>query len=759
MPGARDDVPGFPAPAALGAASEAPAGAEVDPAKPVIGDDGHPLVGGDVALGAVTYLTSVPLGSSELSFAIYRLPTWWGDELGEVTLDFSGSSGVFYVGITDYNSGCWRWQRVDPGGALSTCVLHAGTWAMRTEPPDGASFLAITAPPVSKVMFRSAHCNVTPHPPRSATAQDLGPCPVRFISFMSCAVCPPGGPDERLYAVCYDYTGPVFIAEIEPHGGACRTYPVPRDDHFVSLSTLGKDGKLYFALRESRVWFSFDPATKRFAELGKPDAPDFVFATCTAADGRIWGATYEGLALVYYDPAAGAFTTACPELDAQNSYPRASVEWHGRIYVGIGPERCGVKMFDPAAPAAPPVEILPETMRKPGWASVFLDRTGELLLYYLPVGGTQQRYAIDDSGNLTLTSSAADGLRLADGTAVRIEGNNEYVALSHPTGEERVYFDCDRSSTQVFKLGNGPDGYVYGGSYNCLHLFRLDPQSSKMWDLGNCSRTNGEVFSFACAGPKLYIMSYPQGNLSVYDTRLPYALDAQGMAGEGEDDNPRSLGKLGNFQHRGLATLVVPDGKVYMAMLADYGSTTGSLSVYDPQTGQFTINQPFPGEAVAGLALAGGKLWAVSTWSLFKWDCAGSKVAFSTKPVSAATGTNTRLAVDRNGMLIGVYNGTPSYLYAFDPVAWRTIATPELTIGVAFSMHHLTLACGPDGLVYGLTINGPGGNHLYVVDPVTFEPRTLWVDESGYVYDGFAFRGDEIYLARGSHVLRIRLKR
>jgi len=595
--------------------------------------------------------------------------------------------------------------------------------------------------------------------PVSATGEDLGPCPVRFISFMNSWVCPPGGPDERLYAACYDYTGPAFIAEIEPRTGACRSYPVPHADHFVSHSSLGRDGKLYFALRESLVWFSFDPATKQFTPLGKPQVPDWVYVTCAGADGRIWGATYNGLALVYYDPAAGSFTTACRRLDAKNTFPRASVEWHGRVYVGVGPERCGVVMFDPAAPAAPPVQILPEAMRKPGWATVFLDQTGGLVLYYLPVGGTEQHYSIDDSGNLTPTTSAKADLRLADGTRVYLTGNGEYVNLSDANGEKRVYFDCDRSSTQVFKLGNGPDGFVYGSTYNDPHLFRLDLQSGKMTDLGNFSRGTGDICSFASVGPLLYAASYPRGNLCVYDTRLPFALDAQGMAGTAADANPRSLGEVGHFQHRPLSCVEGPDGRLYIATLADYGSTTGALTAYDPKTGAFDMRQPFPGEAITGLAVVGSELWATSTHSLFEWDCAGAQVAFSTKPVSAAAGTNTRLAVDGNGVLIGVYNGTPSYLYAFDPASRRTLATYKLTVGQAPNMHHLSLARGPDGLVYGLTMDGPGGSYLYVVDPATYEPRSLWMDASGYVYDGFAFRGDEIYLARGAHVLRISLKR
>jgi streptogramin lyase len=753
------------APGRLGSA--APLGDLICAGQPARDALGTLLAGGDVQFGDTALLISDAGAKRCPAWAVYRLPTYWGDELSSLTVDLTGSTGEVYVGVSDYGAGKWRWERLAPGEGHGLVTIPLGPWAMRATPPDGASFAAVVACNGGVAQFQGGLCETQARPPLSATATDLGPCPVRHLGFVGASVYPPDGTEQRLYAACYDYAGPAFVVEVDPFRGTSRAFAAPTADHMTSRSVMGADHRLYFAMRESGTWFSFDPETETFKDLGKPDAPGWIYSLCAGADGRIWGASYGTLALTSYDSYEERFTTEWPELDTENTFPRDLASWHGRIFAGLGPERASVVVFDPAAPSQPQ-QFLPEAMRKPGWAEIYVDAaSGDLLLDYSPAGEPSQYFRITDE--LALESVADLSARLdwleqscpmlADGEMVWLAGDNQYVIRFEPAGEQRVYFDCERSSTLVFKLWGTPEGSVFGATFNCPHLFQLDPSTDKMQDLGNFTHSNGQIFSLAALREKLYMACYPRGGLTVYDPRQPFALDSLGMAGTGPDDNPRSLGEIGNFQHRPLDCIAGPDGRLYIASLADYGSATGALTAYDVKSGVFEMHQPFMGEAITGLAVVGDELWATSTRSLFRWDCAKGEVAFATTTVADSASTNTRLAVDRDGMLIGMCTGTPSTLWAFDPAALSIAAVHELSIGVALNMHHRTLACGPDGLVYGLTQNGPGGNHLYVVDPVTFEPRTLWVDETGYVYDGFAFHGDSLYLARGGHVLRISLKR
>ena len=98
----------------------------------------------------------------------------------------------------------------------------------------------------------------------------------------------------------------------------------------------------------------------------------------------------------------------------------------------------------------------------------------------------------------------------------------------------RLELDYEASGSNIFYIHAGPDGCVYGSSYLPLHLFRYDPLSGELVDLGKCSAAAGEAYSMANLDGSVYISAYSGAHLSVYDPKRPYNLGAT------PDNNPRA---------------------------------------------------------------------------------------------------------------------------------------------------------------------------------------------------------------------------
>ena len=740
----------------------------INPALPAREASGKQLTGGDVQLGDTTVLTGA---DGHPAWAVYALQGWRGDKLARLELELAGSTGTAYVGVSNYLRGSWHWQAAEPvqSGATRVEFTVNEISALQT---DGAGYLALLADAGAELRFDGAACLFAPSPPVSATGGVLG-VPVQTFVSKGVYALPRNETFQQIYTVCNDPSGPTFVMELDPESGLGTTYPTPDSDHIVYSTALGTDGQLYYCNIPGGAWFSFNPATKQFASLGTPIEGAWVFAMAAGEDGRIWGGNYETMELVSYTPSSGQFSTVLDPIGTENTYPRAMLAWQDKLLIGVGPEHPGLYVYN-TYDGGTPFNIWPEELRTAGgWVEpIAMDRERNLpLIRYTPQDGAEElmRYfVLDQQLNLTeITDPYWAHDWMSDGRQVWLWDHKNVLEFV-PTGGHNYFVDifADRSSANIYSLHNGPDGLIYGGTFP-LHLFQIDPISDAMADMGNATGVTGQIYAFDHFGTRMYMASYPRGNLSVHDTAQPYVLDEiTHMAGRENGCNPRDLGNIENFQNRPLDVMAAPDGRVYIGSLADYGHDTGALTVYDPETQEFTIHELYPGEAITGLTLdSEGELWGASWYKLFHWDQAAQAVDFEIAPVEHTYGTNTRLALDRNGYILGMYDRTPGYLYAFDPRAREIVNVHTFQeMGRAQSQSFTSLAAGPDGLIYGFTFDDqtrtPPAAHFWVVDPDTFEPRTIWLDTTGdLLKSGLAFYEDSVYIGAGSRVVKIDLAR
>jgi hypothetical protein len=331
-----------------------------------------------------------------------------------------------------------------------------------------------------------------------------------------------------------------------------------------------------------------------------------------------------------------------------------------------------------------------------------------------------------------------------------------YRKLRVKSAEAERTFDLayTAAGTEIFLVHRGPDGMVYGSSILPLHLFRYNPGTGELADLGKCSAASGEAYSMANFDGKLFIASYPAAMVSVYDPSMPYRY------GAGPEDNPRELGRIDDISYRPRSTLAGPLGRVWFASLPDYGMWGGPLSWYEPKTGKKGVYHRIAGDGscytlawlekrnlmAVGTTIQGGTGTRpkVDRALLFLWDYRAEKKVWEGSPDRPVHAFNALVAAP-DGMLYGtITGGGAPELFAFDPAKRVFTARTKLPEGSPLDNG---LALGSDGFIYGFT-----SSCFYRVRPPGLKTEVIAREENGFDIPG-PIIGKDVYYARG-HILR-----
>ncbi len=314
---------------------------------------------------------------------------------------------------------------------------------------------------------------------------------------------------------------------------------------FPTGITEGPDGSIYIGAWTGASLTRFDPSTREFTRFGKMDDIDLYLYPLCGDDGTL-----------------AAIVSVC----------------HNHI-ITINPQTGAYQSIDSSI-------IDSETLKKEN--PFFKGKDG--LLY---ITTPQQDYRIEGMAVLPIEKAAppcpfpARGstfeVTFADGTVATMDDfetrTNRQIKLSHPDRPDQdklLTLNWEGGGTDLFSLHLGPDNAIYGSSLLPEHLFRVNPDGSNLEDLGQCSVSFGEAYSMANHKGKLFIGSYPQGRLSLYDPDKPYAF------GTTPDDNPCDYGSPDPIAYRPYALLGDPLDKIWMGAVPDYGLTGGILGSFDP---------------------------------------------------------------------------------------------------------------------------------------------------------------------------------
>jgi streptogramin lyase len=413
--------------------------------------------------------------------------------------------------------------------------------------------------------------------------------PVKSVSHVQLFAGEHADGSPALYATMAQVGAPFFVIDIDLRTGHCTKFlaDLPYAREAVSAHWSERLKVLYGGSCYTGHLHRFDPRVGRVEDLGaiNPEKHELACFPCGMdehPDGTLYISSYNGCDLTRFDPATGEFTRF-GRMDETDMYLYVQCGADGTVAALVKMMHPHVVAFDPATGEHRTVG--PVADKQAGTGSVELIKGIDGLLYIKSHDGD---FRVQGMEAIPVAAAPAPmpAKALPDGTTFRwLDADvfeHRQLELTAPDGTTRVlHLDWEGDGTDIMFCHTGPDGLVYGSSMLPEHLFRYNPGTGEMADLGACSTSGGEAYTMGNLDGKLYIASYPKAMLSIYDPAKPYRF------GTGEEANPREVGRPDSVAYRPRGLAAGPAGKVWIASQPDYGTWGGTLAWYDPKTNRF----------------------------------------------------------------------------------------------------------------------------------------------------------------------------
>lgn len=590
-----------------------------------------------------------------------------------------------------------------------------------------------------------------PLPNISFAQRDLG-IPVREAIIWGAYVGPgKTGNLDTIYLSFGQYNAPLFLLAVNPNTGEMRQFNGPLSTEMGSWGfTVDQENRIYLGSYYYARLLRFNPKTEDWDDLGRPggETESFICALTTAPDGKIWGGTYPSAKLFGYDPKTGV-SEDFGRIDPDQFYCYPTAGEDGLIYCAIQFEKTDIVVFDPVKKTKKSL-IGPES-RRPGRVNLYRGKDGKIYAYF---ASSDQWFQVEDGERLVGVSRSDIPFIpkvLPDGRDFYYVDNNILRIRNLVTKEEKeIPLQYEAAGSFIFVVGTGPDEKIYGSSMLPLRLFVYNPQTQSLDNLGKIPNVGGEIYSMSSLNGKLYLCSYPEGRLSVYDPSKSLRF------GDSDDSNPRDLGPMGAELYRPRAMITGPHGNVYIGGYPDYGLLGGAIGVYDPRKNEKRVyrhivqNQSIASLAyidkldliAAGSSVRGGTgTHAVEKEAkLILWDPGEEKKIFEMIPVPEAR-TILSLAATVDGIIYGITNNEK--VFVFDPGKREVRKIFDLGFK---EPREISLQLGPDLRLYGLA-----KEVIFFIDPRN-DGVSLVVTPPVPILSGMAMVGKKIYYGSGANL-------
>ena len=552
---------------------------------------------------------------------------------------------------------------------------------------------------------------------------------------------------QRVYASIAYYAGTFDLLSIDPETGTTTVLPSPiPNQNAVWSMVLGPDGNIYMGTAPSAHLLKLDTAHGTLVDLGIPaSGENTIWSLALGADNRIYAGTYPNCKLVRYDPATGNLADL-GRLDPTEEYAHSlAATSDGFIYAGLGSEAARVVAYQISSGVTR--QILPQQAQVAGFGNTYVGNDG--IVY-----ATSPRFDYIISGwqatqiPPSMVQSSALPTVLSDGTVISLDEENGVLILhsQHPWANDLVSLALDYKGqpNQLFRIGMGPDGMLYGSGALPSDLVRmqLDGKTEYVGSLGS-----GEAYSMLPFESNLLFGTYADvSTLISYTPGLPFNTGSS-------SSNPQSVVvPADDMCWRPVAMIAGNDGLVYVGSQAGYGKLTGPLIVWNPQTGtasQYPLigNQSVVSLAawnqmvIGGTTIIGGLGSApvATDAELFIWDPTANEITATAVPVPGAQ-TITDLVTAPNGLVYGFADST---LFEFDPSLGAVLRTQrEPLTGLIYN----SVALDKAGRIWGLSNEG-----VFTIDTGQLEAVIMGTPPSP-VTGGFALNGESLYFVSGSAI-------
>lgn len=334
------------------------------------------------------------------------------------------------------------------------------------------------------------------------------------------------------------------------------------------------------------------------------------------------------------------------------------------------------------------------------------------------------------------------------------------LALTESAGAVRTYdlttrahqyqsANLDGAPRPMNSIGTGPEGDIYVGLY-------LDPPGLVHWDPAaeefDVLRGAGQVEGTGVHGDTLVFGRYPYARLYAYDTTQPWD----------RGTNPKEPVTVGDEQDRPHAFASLGD-KIAVGTVPFSGRLDGAISLWNPHTGDLTVDRGFLGDhspvslvAHDGLLYGGTSVWggfgidpSEPSGLFFVYDPTTGQVRYAKAPVRGkAVVSGLTLGPDGN-----IWGLADNWLFRFDTkVQQLTRRKKVVKEGIDFNVDrygkHRNVVFTRDGRLFVAT-----SYQLLEIDQRSWNGRVLADDGVRYLA---ADREGDLYFSRGANVVRYR---
>lgn len=570
-------------------------------------------------------------------------------------------------------------------------------------------------------------------------------------------------PDGKVYLAPLEQTGKADLWMYDPQTGVIKivaTAPETGSYNFLFGLTVAPWNKVYVGAYPSGKVYEYDPTTGNLNDLGVVASGDRYPKALIALPGkRLLIGDGAPAHLVVYDIASGQKTEVLPPQYSNYSFAYNVARVDNDVFVQMVVPGQRVLHFN-----ATDMSFLGEVPSAAGTWGMSILKIDDNRYYIQGTDTDTGQSGIFENnlstGELSLATPDAfwagkdvwwvdvDGQRWV--TSIGTSG--DWARWNPATGQLITHrLALPGAPTAITALQTGPDGKIYGGTYETNALFSFDPATDQTHVFGPIAKgRSGEILSMASTDGKLFMGSYTYAVLTAFDPTKPW-----NPGTDPATSNPIDLGSMGDQQYRPWDMTVGDDGNVYAATGAAYGFLGGALTQIDPSTYQMHSWRYLAGDQnLFSLAPGTGQLYIGSTdhgdgvdatgdAQLLVWNEGSQSVTYHTAPVAGAS-TIEALATAFDGTVYGTTDN--GQWFSFDPATQTVTQLGAFPLGTA-----LGLKPGLDGQIYGHTSDA-----IFRIDPATNEVTKLadTADDTRDRTDAFDSSG-RLYWGSGASLMRI----